>query len=549
MIPVSNLPNITAAPVQAAPIDEIPDYWYSPQSPLGELFNHSKSNQAGLKLCIAALNTDDRNLLYGMVYQCAGSPSTHDLQWGEHHVFDDMTVLQSAISEVIKLKYERLTDSQRDIAHENLYRLAGEPDPSYEGAEWGRLCALNNLPRLADVMDENKRVAIETFPAHDVNCQFDLKLTKAINRFKTHPVYQQLLQKNVFSTEMEMRDYYTESIAKGTCKAQATELNKISDGNPRWNRHQLLTALKSEDVFYNSIIMFSRAKIEQVKFGRLANAGSYNAAEQRQLNSMHEWMKISEPNRELIESFEFIPDDKTEYKKIYDLFISDLKSHKNDNNFHGMVRIKNMVEWTSNENDVTAHAIFFQHLKKESVFRLYDIGTGFNEYFTQDGFMNKLQKVICGTYVLIADPRTTVNYAVYSKELTYPCKSTLGQFYQLAMQDKDLNKIKAAFSLLTRDEQCTIYGLVYKYYGEPATPDLHWGEHHVFDNAEILIAAATYGIIERYQQSSAAKKLSIEREVALLDENYQNHIPLEKWGRLYALNNLPRLADAIEATP
>ena len=503
------------------------------QSPLGKLFNSIKHHETFdctffIKYNFHQLNREDQCLIYAMVYDCAGSPNTPDPQWGENHVFDDMNIFISAAKKAIDLKYQQLNSYQEEMVHENIYHIAGEPVTSYDGAEWGRLCAMNILARLADAMAEDF-----SFSSLDINSQIPLKFDQAFDRFKAHHLYPLFFQKNIFSTENAMRDYYKDCILKGTCEAQVMELCKLADTNPTWSRRQILTGIKVENVFYNQIIMFSKAIIGK------SLAGPCSATEKRQLWSMVECLQISQPIHTRIKSYKFAPDG--DYK-VFNWFLNP-KSKKNENSIHGKVLIENIDLGKSARMD---HSIFYQYLKKESIFRFYDINTGFFEHTHRDKFIKKLKDNICSNYFKTNDPQTKVYVAIDENETQFPCKSALGKVYQSVIQNKDQKEIERVFSLLTRDEQCKIYGRIYEYAGEPSTADLQWGEHHVFEHSDVLKTAVTNEITKRYEQSGAMEKIQIETKVSSLDENYNSRFSSPSdWGRTVIFNSLPRLADAM----
>ena len=447
-----------------------------------------------------------------------------------------MNIFISAANKAIELKYQRLNDYQKQMVHENIHNISGKPLTSDNGAEWGRLCAMNNLPRLADAMAEDYH-----FSSFPIKSQIPLKFHKALNRFKAHPLYPLFFQKNIFLNEEAMRQYCAISTLKGTCDAQSTELHKLTDANPTWSRGQFLTAIKAENVFYYQIIMFTNNLIK--KF----HGAAQNPAEKRQLWSMVECLQASQPNHMRINSYMFSPNG--DYAKVFDEFMQELKSKNNENSFHGKVFIYNIDSGVYNVdlggNTRLNHAIFFQYLKKESIFRFYDINTGFFEHIHQDQFIKKLKENICANYFKTNDPQTKVCFSIEADEIHFPCKSALGKVYQSVIQNKDQKEIENVFSLLTPDEQCKIYERIYQYAGEPSTSDLEWGKHHIFEHIDVLKAAITHEIVKRYEQSAPDEKKRIETKVASFDENYHNSLSPSEWGHIYAFKNLPRLADAM----
>ncbi len=517
--------------------------FYSCKSSLANLCQLIELNALSLvEPTFYSLNREDQCLIYKMICQSVGAPETTDLWSGKPHVFDDINIFISAVPKAIELKYQGLSNSQKETTHENVYRLAEEPFTSYPGTEWGRLCAMNNLPRLADAMAENKRTTIERIPSLRIT-KLSLKLEEAFNKFKNHPDYQQLLQKKVFLSETEMKVFFKQAILEGTCDSQTIELIKLADTHPVWNRTALLTAVKIEDVFYNQIIMFSKSKI-----GSELNNPSLNPKEKKQLLSIIECLQTSQPIHQRIQSDSFKADEnQNKYLQMYDKFLFENKSTKDDKSFHGRVLIENICQVDGDGNvRYVNHAIFFQHLRKEQIFRFYDINSGFYEYFDIEQFIFNLRSIIGNNYNK-SEASSTVRFVVEANETKFPCRSDLGQLYQSVIKNQDQKEIETAFSHLRYEDQCAIFGKIYQYAGEPATNDQQWGEHHVFDSPEILKTAITNEIIQRYLQSDEVIQNQIHLKVARLDEDTPLHYsgkPAE-WGRLRALNNLPRLADAM----
>ncbi len=529
---MTNLIN-SSLPAQSIPNNQVP-FSYVAKSHFGELFKQIKYHEtvdstADIKSVFAKLDRQDKCLIYEMVYHCAGSPNTSDPQWGEYHVFEDMNIFISAAKKAVELKYQRLNDNQKQIVNENIYDLGGwRVRANYIDDPWVQLHATNHLPRLADAMDFCVPL--------DINSQIPLKLDEALNRFKAHPLYPLLFRKNIFTTENAMRDYYKNAVLEGTCDAQVIELCKLADANPTWSREQLLATVKVENVFYNQIIMFSKTIIG--RFHACANT----TAEKRQLWSMVECLQTSQPIHLRLNSEEIAPDG--DYVKVFPKFWMGLKSKENKNSFHGKVLIKNIDMGGGKRVD---HAIFFQFLKKEPIFRFYDINTGFFSYVDGNTFLAKLKENIRTNYCRTNDPLTKVCFSVDADENQFPCKSALGKLYQAVTKNKDRKEIEDDFSLLTRDDKCKIYGKIFQYAGEPSTDDFQWGEHHVFDYPDLLRTAITAEIIQRYAQSDPAKKRNIQVKVASSDANYDFHNGFSPsgWGELHAIENLPRLADAM----
>ncbi|MBS0603672.1 MAG: leucine-rich repeat domain-containing protein, partial [Verrucomicrobia bacterium] len=98
----------------------------------------------------AELDQQDKNLICEMVYELSGSEST-DPQWREHHVFDDRAVFYYAIRRAISAKFEGLSQNEKNIVYGHIYELSGRP--ATQDPKWGKRHAFENVLRLVDAMN------------------------------------------------------------------------------------------------------------------------------------------------------------------------------------------------------------------------------------------------------------------------------------------------------------------------------------------------------------------------------------------------------------
>jgi len=103
-----------------------------------------------LKQVFANLSQEEKNLIYKHVYLCAGSPQTDDLQWGEHQVFENFDVFGRAVRAAGLEKFNSLTMDEKNIVYGRIYDLAGKPQTT--DPQWGENNAMNNLSRLFDAI-------------------------------------------------------------------------------------------------------------------------------------------------------------------------------------------------------------------------------------------------------------------------------------------------------------------------------------------------------------------------------------------------------------
>jgi hypothetical protein len=124
---------------------------YPCQSSLGMLYQaimKKQSPQEQISI-FDSLKSQDKNIIFEMVWEKAGKPNTDDpLQWGRNHTFDDMHRFGLATQKAIITKLERLSKEQQNQLYAEIYNLAGKPPT--DDSQWGELHAREHLPRLAD---------------------------------------------------------------------------------------------------------------------------------------------------------------------------------------------------------------------------------------------------------------------------------------------------------------------------------------------------------------------------------------------------------------
>jgi hypothetical protein len=125
---------------------------FSSSFPLAKLYQAimRRTNLEEIRNGFDCLFLEDKYLVFGMVFHVSGSPQTEDLQWGEHHLFDDMDIFYRSVREMIIKKYEDLNPEVKKRVESAIYQLAGRPPTT--DRQWGKSHALENLPRLADTM-------------------------------------------------------------------------------------------------------------------------------------------------------------------------------------------------------------------------------------------------------------------------------------------------------------------------------------------------------------------------------------------------------------
>lgn len=104
------------------------------------------------KLAFEFLNQDEKRIICQYIYENAGSPSTDDLQWGEHHAFDYPFYLETAVCRFLFTKLAKLSQGLKNQVYEQLYYLAGWPQT--QDLQWGEHHATEQkyFPHLADAL-------------------------------------------------------------------------------------------------------------------------------------------------------------------------------------------------------------------------------------------------------------------------------------------------------------------------------------------------------------------------------------------------------------
>jgi hypothetical protein len=100
------------------------------------LFNACDSSKEAAERALNRLSQDCRSKIFKKVCTAAGKPATTDAQWGEHNALEDLPRLQDVLKRIARKIFGSLDISQQrraeDLAYEHAGRLATD-DP-----EWGR---------------------------------------------------------------------------------------------------------------------------------------------------------------------------------------------------------------------------------------------------------------------------------------------------------------------------------------------------------------------------------------------------------------------------
>ena len=167
--------------------------------------------------------------------------------------------------------------------------------------------------------------------------------------------------------------------------------------------------------------------------------------------------------------------------------------------------------------------------------------------------LTKLQKLHLMGNPLIFPPKQGLKLNHYQimiiasclkKELSYPSKSPLAKLYQSIVQQKTDSEVKTKFSELASNDKNLAFKMVWIGSGRPQTTDSQWGEHHTFDDMNIFYLSVKETILIKLEDLSQEKKNQVYGRIYELDENRYSWD--WKWGEHHALDNLPRLADAMD---
>ena len=104
------------------------------------------------RIVFNALTEKDRNLIYEMVWDLGGKVMDGDLQWGEHHAFDNDKLFRFALAVQLAIlkKLDNLSQEQKNRVYGEIYKLAGSPETTDD--KWGQYYALVNPLYLADAL-------------------------------------------------------------------------------------------------------------------------------------------------------------------------------------------------------------------------------------------------------------------------------------------------------------------------------------------------------------------------------------------------------------
>jgi hypothetical protein len=86
-----------------------------------------KADLKEIKNAFYELSDKDRSLISGKIFHFSGSSQIENLQWGEHHLFDNMAIFYPSVREVVISKYEGLDPEAKNTVESKIWRLAGSP--------------------------------------------------------------------------------------------------------------------------------------------------------------------------------------------------------------------------------------------------------------------------------------------------------------------------------------------------------------------------------------------------------------------------------------
>jgi len=145
---------------------------------------------------------------------------------------------------------------------------------------------------------------------------------------------------------------------------------------------------------------------------------------------------------------------------------------------------------------------------------------------------------------------SNVRIQQFKDERDYPAASAFAKLYQAIITRENENeiseKIKTAFKdkELKENDRNLIYKMIYLCSGSPQTSDLQWGEHHVFDHPDIFFRAVHKAGLAKLNELTLDAKNNVYGFVyTLAGKPITSDL---QWGKHNALNNFPRLFDALE---
>ena len=107
----------------------------------------NRKSVAEIKILFSSLSKADKKLIFKSIRLCAGSPQVSDQNWGEHHVFDDMSRFYLSVGASVRMKWNGLPQDQKKQVYEQLFHIS-----NVTNADMKLNTALNNMPLIADGM-------------------------------------------------------------------------------------------------------------------------------------------------------------------------------------------------------------------------------------------------------------------------------------------------------------------------------------------------------------------------------------------------------------
>ena len=129
---------------------------YEPKTTLGRLFKQfireeKEYDKEAIEHELSQLKKEYSDDIYGCVWRESGSPFTIDIQWGQHHALDDLSLLALSVRSFILNKLSQMQTERQGTIYRNIALLSGyyvEMDLE----DWGREHCYDCLVKLCDAI-------------------------------------------------------------------------------------------------------------------------------------------------------------------------------------------------------------------------------------------------------------------------------------------------------------------------------------------------------------------------------------------------------------
>jgi hypothetical protein len=139
-------------------------FTYSCESSLAQVFQLVAGNPTleAVSGAFSQLPDSIKHAIWGCVWEEADGHRSRDPHWGEHHAFDNMPIFCRALKRYVRNSFAALNKDQKNAVYGHVYNLArsepGAENINFGSPRWGEEHALEHLLRLIDAMIRLQRL-------------------------------------------------------------------------------------------------------------------------------------------------------------------------------------------------------------------------------------------------------------------------------------------------------------------------------------------------------------------------------------------------------